>query len=875
MTSRPPTMPVLRRLLGAAGLMIASGLFVPQTLVAAVDETGFVRHTHRDEDGDHGYVVYVPEDYTPDRAWPVMLFLHGAGERGSDGVRQSEAALGAMIRRWGGFPWIVVFPQAEDERGPIRSVWSPDAPDGRRALAILDEVERAYSIDTRHRVLSGWSMGGRGAYMLAAAFPEKWSAVLPVAGWADLDLAAKLVDVPLWSIHGTADTLVSYDEDKALVESIAEQGGKPFFTTMPDRGHYIWRTVYASPVVFEWMSDPARFAGRSEAPELNPIAEVELPREETHGPFVPALEVRNAVAVRLGPDLFQDLSDVATRELAAKPLTGVLPGTTTRSKESGIVFTVQTSNMSYVVPVTGVEVAPTERGTLSIRVEISNARLTIGRTSVRGLLCSATAGPMCVVLGHRASIPIEIEVVPYLAGEQFRLRTQSVRFSIPRGNWYVTRPAVQRESLFLPPDRVADSLVEGVYTNESRIERDVRKSVAEAIDDMRLELPPVSDDQLLTALWPVPAYRPRIKPRLEQVAVDENGLVVVFGMTVAAVDSFQPPTEVKSVDFDLGPSDVGQADLAISAAESLVKPLSAQLIEAGVAHVNVLDIPDRRYATFADREVLSELIPALRSLPDDAEVRTEFYLREPLDLKDMSLACEPDDCFSVFNLRVPNLTAVISVRESANATWQDFAEFQYDVTQPIRLQLGSEVVGGRQVISACNDSPEIHAKGRWLTEPPDDPRLDADAATRLFHQSWSIWSDACKPTAIVIPDLEFRGYVRRLALLEPGPRGMSVGFEEPETVLTNESEVPLVFRTRQTGDPWDMPFTLPPGESVEFRVSQPLGYESSTGGQYERYTIPPGRDATFKLLGEGRLGLVLETLPLPLGPPMRVPGTGG
>ncbi|MGC1274035.1 MAG: alpha/beta hydrolase-fold protein, partial [Planctomycetaceae bacterium] len=874
MTSRPPMMPVVRRLLGAAGLILASGILIPQTLVAAaVEETGFVRRTFHDDDGDHGYVVYVPGDYTPDRAWPVMLFLHGAGERGSDGVRQSEAALGAMIRRWGGFPWIVVFPQAEDERGPIRTVWAPDAPDGRRALAILDEVERTYSIDTRHRVLSGWSMGGRGAYMLAAAFPERWSAVAPVAGWADLDLAEKLVDVPVWAFHGTADSLVSYDEDKALVESIAKQGGKPFFTTMPDRGHYIWRTVYASPVVFEWMSDPARFAERNEAPELNPIAEVELTRDETHGPFVPAIEVHDAVAVRLGPDLFQDLSDVATQELAAKPTTGVLPGTTTRSKQAGIVFTVQTSRMSYVVPVTDVRVTPTARGTLSIRVAVSNARLTIGRTDVRGLLCSATAGPMSVVLGHRASIPIEIEAVPYLCDEQFRLRTQSVRFSIPRGNWYVTRPAVARESLFLPPDRVADSLVEGVYANESRIERDVRKSVAEAIDAMRLELPPVSNDQLLTALWPVPAYRPRIKPRLEQIAVDENGLVAVFGMTVAAVDSFQRPPEVKTVDFDLGPGDVGQADLAISAAESLVEPLSAQLIEAGVAHVNVLDIPDRRYASFADREILGELIPAIRSLPADAAFRTEFYLREPLALKDTSLTCEPGECFSVFDLRVPNLTAVVSVRETATAAWTDYAEFQYDVTQPIRLQLGSEVVGGRQVISACNDSPEIQATGRWLTDPPEDSRLEIEAAVRLFHQSWSVWSDACKPTAIVIPDLEFRGYVRRLALLEPGPRGMSVGFEEPETVLTNESEIPLVYRTRHAGEPQGVLLTLLPGESRTFRVSRPLGYESATGGRHERYSIPPGRDATFKPLGDGRFGLVLESLPLPLGPPMRVPGT--
>ncbi|HEX6985072.1 MAG TPA: prolyl oligopeptidase family serine peptidase, partial [Planctomycetaceae bacterium] len=280
MAFRTPSGPAARRLLGAA--LAALLAFAPAAAEAAeAVETGFVRKVFRDEAGEHGYVVYVPGGYTPDRAWPVMLFLHGAGERGDDGVRQSQVGLGAMIRRWGEFPWIVVFPQAEDTRAPIRSVWAPDAPDGRRALAILEEVERTYRTDPDHRVLTGWSMGGRGSYMLAAAFPEKWSAVVPVAGWADVELAEKLTDVPLWAFHGTEDTLVSYSEDKALVEAIRDAGGEPFFTTMPGRGHSIWRTVYASPVVFEWMSDPSRFAGRDEPPELDPLPEVELSREES------------------------------------------------------------------------------------------------------------------------------------------------------------------------------------------------------------------------------------------------------------------------------------------------------------------------------------------------------------------------------------------------------------------------------------------------------------------------------------------------------------------------------------------------------------------------------------------------------------------
>lgn len=880
MAYRSPSAPAARWRLGVTAFLFAAVLaLAPGPVPAAAAETGFVRKTFQDDTGAHGYVVYVPRDYSADRAWPVMLFLHGAGERGSDGFRQAEVGLGPMIRRWGSFPWIVVFPQAEDTRGPIKSVWSPDAPDGKRALAILEQVERTYRIDPKRRALTGWSMGGRGTYMLAAAFPGKWSAVLPIAGWADLDLAERLAKVPLWSFHGTADTLVSFDEDRELIEEIRRSGGRPWFTVLPDEGHYIWRSVYASPAVLEWLSDPGKFAGRGEPPELTPDRTIELPLAETHGPFVPALELDNAVAIRIGPDLFSDLSQVAEEEIRKKPFTGMMPGTSTESTESCITFDVQTSAIRYRVPVAEVDVTPTDSGTLRLRLSVTNAQLRIGRTDVRGgLFCAATAGPMCVVLAHRDAIPVEVEAEPYVTEDEFRLKTRSVKFTIPRGNWYVTKPAVDSHSLFLPSRRVAESLVDGVYASKPQIERDFRKSVADAVNELKLELPPVTDDQLLTALWPVPAYRPRIKPRLQQVEVSGEGLAVVFGLTVAAVDPFAPQEPVRKIDLGLSPGDVGQGDIAVTAAENLASPLTAQLIEAGVAHVNVVDIPGDDYAHLADRETLAEAIPALRTLPATAEVRTELYLRKPLDLgetDEIEQICSPDGCYSVFNLRMPDMTALVSVRESADAEWRDYAEFSYDVTQPVRIGIGAEAERGRVVVSGCASSPAIRTTGRWLTDPPADDRLDEPAATRLFERGWAESSQACGPTAFVIPDIDLRGYVRRLERLEAGARGMSAVFEEPETVLTNESDVPLLYSTRAGDLPWTTATTLLPGERRPYRASRPLGYEGGAGDHRERYDIPPGRDASFRMLESGDRGLVLDRLPVPPAPRENLPGTGG
>jgi len=859
--------PTVRQRFGLTGLIVVAFSFLSSARAEAQAPlpTGFVERVFHDETGDHGYVVWVPPNYSPQRKWPVILFLHGAGERGTDGMRPSKTALGAMIRRWGAFPWIVVFPQAEDERGPIKGVWAADAPDGRRALRILDEVERDYSTDADHRVLAGWSMGGRGAYMLAAAFPEKWSAVVAVAGWADLDLADKLARVPLWSFHGTDDSLVAFEDDKALIERIREAGGDPLFTTLPGRSHYIWRTVFASPAVFHWMSDPRQFADRDAAPELDPIPHIEMSRDEALGPFMPGIEMHNAVAVRIGPDMFRDLSHAATQEIASKPLQGSMRGSTTRTQSGPISFKVTTSQLHYHVPVESVEVVPTAAGTLSIRVAISNAQLTVGRTDVRGLICSATAGPMHIVIGDRRPLLVEMEAVPYLNGEQFCLRPCNVNFSIPQDNWHVTRPYVDSHNpIFLPAKKVASSLVEGAYESRGRIEGDFRQSVADAVAEMKFALPPVSDDQLLTALWPVPAYRPRIRPRPESVSVDANGIAVVFGFTVAAVDPSRKSEAVTSVDFGLRGEHVAQGDLAIAAAEGLLEPLTRQLIEAGVAHINVLDVPDGEYSEFADRDVLTQAIPALAELPPTTEIRSELYLRKPLGLSETQepvQACNLHGCFTIFGLHAREIAAVISIRESRDEPWRDFVEFSFEVKQSLRLEVGDELGEGRQVISQVEGEPRITTSGRWLSTPPENEELNLDAATRVFERGWNEWSAGSGLTTLAIPDLRVRGYVRRLDRLEPGERGMAAVFEEPETILRNTASIPLRYRTRRPGGSWGPVLTLPSGERHVFRVSRPLGFESVLDELSERWDIPPGRDATFKSLADRPPGLYLDPLP--------------
>jgi predicted peptidase len=160
---------------------------------AAPRTTGFLLRTFKDEIGNHKYSVFVPHTYTPAKKWPVILFLHGAGERGNDGVLPTQYGLGPLIKlREPSFPFVVVFPQSEEMRGRLLKGWSLDGADGQRALKILEQVEKDYSIDAKRQILTGWSMGGFGAWEMAAAFPDRWHSVVAVSGGGDEAWGEKL-----------------------------------------------------------------------------------------------------------------------------------------------------------------------------------------------------------------------------------------------------------------------------------------------------------------------------------------------------------------------------------------------------------------------------------------------------------------------------------------------------------------------------------------------------------------------------------------------------------------------------------------------------------------------------------------------------------
>lgn len=238
------------------------------TTVSSEMETGFLNRTISIEGTDYPYVIYLPKNYNPGQPWPVLLFLHGAGERGTDGLRQTQIGIGEAVR-WESAraKMIVVMPQAPpDQRwleGPARA-----------AMAALDRTIRDFRGDSSRLYLTGMSMGGYGTYALAFDYPEKFAAIAPVCGGllphpnaksvrqlpATLGssdpyamVAARLREIPIWIFHGERDDIVPPSEGRSMHQALRAAGATVRYTEYPDVGHAAWLPAYGSEEFWSWL----------------------------------------------------------------------------------------------------------------------------------------------------------------------------------------------------------------------------------------------------------------------------------------------------------------------------------------------------------------------------------------------------------------------------------------------------------------------------------------------------------------------------------------------------------------------------------------------------------------------------------------------
>jgi len=225
---------------------------LPRPTAENLESPGFHLRSVTTEGEERKYSVFVPNGYDGKKTFPVILYLHGSGEKGTNGVLSAQVGIGpAILARPEGFPAIVVFPQA-------RKTWAADSADAKAALAILDDVLAHYKGDRDRVVLTGLSMGGSGSWGLAASQPERFRAVVPICGRGRPETATALRSLPIWTIVGDADRLETIQNVRLMTESLHTLGSSPRETEYRGVGHNSWDRAYNDPTVIDWILAQSR-----------------------------------------------------------------------------------------------------------------------------------------------------------------------------------------------------------------------------------------------------------------------------------------------------------------------------------------------------------------------------------------------------------------------------------------------------------------------------------------------------------------------------------------------------------------------------------------------------------------------------------------
>jgi predicted esterase len=229
------------------------------TVDAGEPDKGFVHTTFTDDNGKRvPYVVFIPYSYDGKKPFPLIMFLHGGGEKkpipwgpGTSYIKEHEQT----------FDFITVFPHMDDEKDKY---WSPDGPGGKHAMRALDEVMKHYKTDPNRVYLTGFSVGGICTWELGAKTPQRWAALVPVAGRSYPEWTKKVKDIPVWAFNGADDAEIPPENTRKTIALLKELGAHPKYTEYPGVGHtpeyayrenelYAWlRKQSKNPAVGDW-----------------------------------------------------------------------------------------------------------------------------------------------------------------------------------------------------------------------------------------------------------------------------------------------------------------------------------------------------------------------------------------------------------------------------------------------------------------------------------------------------------------------------------------------------------------------------------------------------------------------------------------------
>jgi len=200
------------------------------------------------------YLLFLPDGYDQRESWPLLLFLHGAGERGDDLELVKKHGPPKIVETKKDFPFIVVSPQCRSN-----AWWEPV-----KLFALLDDIVARHKVDEDRIYLTGLSMGGFGTWALADQMPDRFAAIVPICGGGEPYRVVRSPNLPVWAFHGAKDPVVPLRRSEEMVEALRQIGGNVKLTVYPEAGHDSWTETYDNPELYEWLLKQKRTSGEPE-----------------------------------------------------------------------------------------------------------------------------------------------------------------------------------------------------------------------------------------------------------------------------------------------------------------------------------------------------------------------------------------------------------------------------------------------------------------------------------------------------------------------------------------------------------------------------------------------------------------------------------
>lgn len=189
------------------------------------------------------YLLYLPKNYNGKDKFPLMMFLHGSGERGSNLELVKKHGPPKLIEQGIDFPFIIVSPQC-----PNGIRWKTNT-----LIALLDDIIKNYNVDENRIYITGLSMGGYGTWKLANEMPERLAAIIPICGWGDSWTICEIGDLPVWAFHGAKDNVVNPQKSQELVDALMACKGNAKLTIYLDANHDSWTQTYDNSEIYDWL----------------------------------------------------------------------------------------------------------------------------------------------------------------------------------------------------------------------------------------------------------------------------------------------------------------------------------------------------------------------------------------------------------------------------------------------------------------------------------------------------------------------------------------------------------------------------------------------------------------------------------------------